>query len=629
MNFDFIKNAAEYLGKHASDIFDILTGLGNPALYTATKGAESIGAEVASATGIPISTPSTTAQTAEQLAIPTPIEDLMKEFAKGFVLDTSQANEQANLLTNDIEKVFGKIPGIDIGEAIAGNLEMILIAQMSGALEELMPSAAFIMAPILDKVIYLLGKRYQQQAEYIGNWISQQNILPLAQSINLMWRNEMSEDDVLADFRKEGYSFDTAKKFISSMQQLTPAAQIIQLYFRGFIKSVPEYTARMGTHGIGADVAMELLDTSMQLLPLQEIINLWRRGYTTYYNQDIWNEAKAQGWSSEAIDMLKKGSYQLPSIFNVQDFAVRKVDDPATVEKYQLDYGINEEYFKSAEAVGYDRATAQQFYRLYWNIPPFFQVASWFKSGIMAENTFREILLYSRYTPYWVDRMVESLKPRLKPADIKSLYEYQMIPYDQISPMLQSTGMDLKLADQYALLWQASVKLKNTDAKATVKKETIGLVETAFKDKVIDILTAKKYLEDIGYTSDEIDLYTKIWQFQITSTEIKQDFSTIKENMLSGIITYEDAVGQIQKIDLTVQQYNLYYAELTRAIKKKPAIPSLADLKAFLKKGAIGIKEAIDLMRLHGYADKYIPMFLIDWGASSSDLKTAQNYLSQ
>lgn len=501
-----------------------------------------------------------------------------------------------------------------------------------GALEELMPSAAFIMGRLLNHIADAIAVGDFRALQQAGNLGSPNELLGAGEAIKARYRGTISSDVFYDQLARQGLNKDAADTLYQNSLNLLGLNELVGLYKRGVIKSSDDLYAAALKVQVNKDQVDFALDLYSQLMGMSEMIQMWRRGVVPEGWVNSFDDALRAGFTPERIDALQKISYQLPSVFEYQDFVARKVDDQTNVDKFQLDYGITEEYFTLAQAQGFDRTTAQRIYRSYWNLPPFFLLASEYKAGKIDEATFRDALAFQRYTPYWIDTFVGQLAPTLTQGDIKDMYKYEVIDAEHIVPMLTQIGTTPALAAQLSELWQASVKLaspqdqtQSQTSAAALKGETKGLIVTAYKDGILTNANAVTQLEALGDTQSAAALRLSIADYQLAQENIKQVYATDKDNYLAGNITIEQVLTDLANAGATVSQQNQYFNTLQYAGRSKPKMPTTAEFEKWYKASVISLPQLADGLSLLGYADTWIPFFLLEAGAASSDI-TALGY---
>lgn len=569
------------------------------------------------------------AVSAEKFAVGKLPEDILKTF-EGATLDVIEpvTKELARVELAFISDILGVKASMLTPESIARIIAVASAETAIGVLEEAAPSAAYIISALLDRIAGSILVGEFREFTQAGNAGTPNQIFDVGSAITARFRGEITSDLYLEELSRHGFNASRAESLFTIAKSLLGTGQLVSLYRRGKISSLDELYAQ--AYAVQADrYHVDQLNALYdKLLGVGEAIELWRRGVLPDGWQTPFDDLIRDGVTPERADALKKISYKLPSIFEYQDFIARKVDDPAAVEKFGLEYGIDDAYLSNARANGYDEETARRVYRSYWNIPPFFLLASEYKAGTIGEQDMRDALAFQRFTPYWIDRFVADLAPKLTQADIKDMYKYQVIAADDIIPKLKSIGVTDTLAAELSTLWQASVKLAapldQTGAQTSaqkVKDDTGTLIKTAYKDGILTKNDAMAKLKALKYTDDAASLTLDIVDYETTQTAIKDTFTQVKDAYASRSITLNDALNALQAAGASPQQMLTYNAELTKGSATKTRSPTLAEFGSWFKKGIINAAEYANGLSLLGYADVWIPFFMLADGVPIKDIQ--------
>ena len=458
--------------------------------------------------------------------------------------------------------IIDKLPsiiGIDINKISLPNLARLIAAtSLEAALGELLsasPSAAFLVSNALTPIMNVALAGAYRNLRYAGNSATPNEILSMGTLIMGKYKGYISDDRFYSDMASNGISQEVADKMYNIEDMLLGMGELITLYRRGIMKDKDELYKRAGQVKASKFQVDSFLALYDKLLGFGESVELWRRDIKPDGWSDFFDDVRAGGITDNRIDALKEASYTLPSVTEYQDFIRRGVFNEPLAEKYKYDFGLDENYYKLAKARGYDRKTAKALYRKYWEVPPFFITEGLFKSGKLKETDFRDMLTLEGYTPYWIDRLVENLKPTLAPGDVKNLYKYQLITYEQIPKHLQDIGIPKDLSIQYQQLWKASVALASPlDQTATqvtaqkIKAETEGLIKSAYTDKIINKTEAESALSKIGYDTEAASLILSIVDYKEKNEALRLVAETSGIELRSKAISLTTAVTRIQEI---------------------------------------------------------------------------------
>lgn len=528
-------------------------------------------------------------------------------------------------LPSELEAVFSKMDGID-----PRYLELETVPQIGalGAAFDLltlidlpMPNSWFFIGAFLDRITGTALTGALRNLHQAANAGSRNELLTPGQLVEGKYKGVVDDNQYIDEMRMHGFSDERMQQAFDIANTPLSMGEILGLWWRGIIPDASELITLAKAIRADEQQLQYAIELSKRLISFGEAIDLWRRGISIGSDGDPFDDVRGQGWTDDRIDAIKAASYRLPSIFDQQEFIRRNVDDPAYVEKYGLDYGLDDEYFRIARANGFDRDTALRMYRRYWSIPPFFITEGLYRTGKLSADSFKQLLIAEGYTPQWADQFIDQLKPTLTLSDIKELYKYQVITADEIVAKVVSIGYTQDLAEQYKELWVASVKLaapiEQTDAQASgakLKGDTESLITTGYKDHVLTRSQAYDALKSINYTDDAANLILEIADYQLQQQAVKDTYSLAKDQYLAGQISLNDALQELITAGATHDQVVQYQLQLQKAGAAKPKTPTLSEFGAWYKKGIIDETMLAQGISLLGYSDTWIPFYMLYFG---------------
>lgn len=536
----------------------------------------------------------------------------------------------------EITKILGEAVGVDLtGEfGIAmGRVTALATAEFSiGALEELMPSAAFIMGRLLNHIADAIAVGDFRALQQAGNLGSPNQVLSIGDAIKAAYRGTITKAVFYDQLAREGYDQQAADTLYSNALNLLGLNELVALYNRGVITDKATLYAKALAVNVDQSQVDYALSLYQQLIGAGETIQMWRRGVIPAGFTDSFDDMVRQGFTPERIAALKEISYIIPNIEQQKEFIIRSVDDDALAAKLGLDTGLDDDFYTKAAATGWTAEDAKKLYRTSWQLPPFFILHTLYASGKINDADFTQLMEMQGFPPYFVDSFKTSLAPALTSGDIKDMYKYEVIDAEHIVPMLEGIGIPAALAAQYSELWQASVKLaspqdqtQSQSAATALKGETKGLIVTAYKDGILTNAAAQTQLEALGDTQSAAALRLSIADYQTSQENIKQVYATDKDNYLAGNITIEQVLTDLANAGATVAQQNQYFNTLQYAGRSKPKMPTTAEFEKWYKASVISLPQLADGLSLLGYADTWIPFFLLEAGAAATDI-TALGY---
>ncbi len=533
----------------------------------------------------------------------------------------------SNLLGIDIERVnkgmFGRLIG-GIGTEIA----LSSLAEKDAGL-------AYMLGQQLPPLMNVVLKASWRNLEQAANAETPNVLLGVGEAIGAKYKGYISDNYFYEQLEQAGFNKENADIMYKTSDTLLGLSELISLYFRGDIKSLDDLYTQAGQVRANKYQVDQSINLFLKLFGPGESVELWRRDIMPDNFKDFFDDLRNAGYNKARIDAIKKASYKLPSLDQQKKFGYRKIYDPESVKKYEYDYELDAKYLEIAKANGFDEKTAIDIYRGSWEPAPFFITEGLFSRGKISEETFTELLLLDGYTPYWVKTFIHDMSPTLALGDIKDLYKYQVITADQIVEQVMSIGYSKELAEQYKHLWMASIKLAGTldqtktQAKAEkIKGDTESLIKNAYKDKLINKAQALEDFRKINVSAEAAQLNIDILDYEIEQKHITDTYQEVLGKLKSKAITFNKAIDELQVAGATADQIVMYTEKLDKATAVRERIPTLSEFANWYKKGIITAEMLAEGMKILGYADVWIPFFLLEYKVPAKTVQKLFNNTS-
>ena len=536
----------------------------------------------------------------------------------------------AQPLVNGLLKAAGVNESYITADDIRKLAEVAVGEAQLGAVPFPFQNFGFMLSSFVNRITEPILQGAYRDLQYSGNASAPNRLVDVAVALNLYFRGVATYSELEDVLLKNGYDKAASANILAGSYHLLGAGELINLRFRGVIKSDEDLDKEIQALGYRPGESARLKETATPLLGRGDAIEMYRRFITLGPDSDAFMELRRAGWTDERIAAMRIISTRLPDLPMAKDFIIKQLNDPKTVAKYGLDQGLDQAFLDLGHSLGYDEETTKLIYYATWQFPPFFILESLYKSGELDKDTFTQLLTLEGTPPYFISKFVDTLAPKLTQADIKEMYKYQVITADQILTELEGIGITGILATKLQKLWVNSVKLASpldqtsTASKtAKVKELTEGTVMTAYADNVITRETALNDLLTANYSEDEANLLLDIEDYKIKQKELTQEKDIIKEDLAAGILTFEDAINQLQALNPTPLQFEQWYAEIKRMTTSKPKLPSIAELKSWVKKGVVSLAYFAQQASLLGWNSEYIYNMMLDNGATSQEAATA------
>lgn len=353
--------------------------------------------------------------------------------------------------------------------------------------------------------------------------------------------------------------------------------------------------------GIAEKYHDNLLKTAKTVLSTQEIMSLYWRGNIDDVRRDELLE-KA-GIVGEEHDLLLHLFERIPGIQDLIQMSVREAFNDDVAREFGYDEDYPPEFGEFAEKQGYSEDWARRYWRAHWELPSPGQGYEMLHRGLLTEDNL-QLLLRARDIPrFWRERLIQMSHRLLTRVDIRRMHDLGVLDDQDVYEQYRKQGYTDLDAKRMTLF---TVKF-NMERERDLSRSQI---ETAYEDGTISRSDAEDFLQNIGYDQDETEIMLDRVDIDQEQDRIEQRIDIIEEKYVNGKISSNTVQEQLYELDVEPEQVTLYIDQWTLDREKKIERPSLATLRRWRKKEIISEQEFRDEMRLIGWDDYYIDLYL-------------------
>jgi hypothetical protein len=400
---------------------------------------------------------------------------------------------------------------------------------------------------------------------------------------------------------------------------------LIDLRYRKLIKP-EQYRELMKKQGYNEEWAEKLYRGAERLLSAEELISAKWRGILK--GEEFKAYMEKLGLTEDDIKIAEQVRKPIPSATDIVRFAVRDVYTPEIVKKYGYDEypeGFWDAIGNDLERTGMDKADLEKYWEAHWELPSPMQGYEFLhrlqpevleKLGKKYEEmgldpkkletdlkTLDELLRVADYPSYWRERLEAiSFRP-LTRVDLRRIYALGIIDDEELVLRFMELGYTRKDAE---LMLEFYKKYKNR----TEKDLTRAQVLKGYVEGLITRNETKSYLIDLGYDENESEFLIKLEEWKDRERKIKDKVRTLRVRYVKGDITIEDVRKELTALDLPLATIDYFVDEIENARMRAIKLPSKDDLKKWLKNKIITEEEFKSYMKLIGYREKEIELFL-------------------
>jgi hypothetical protein len=414
-----------------------------------------------------------------------------------------------------------------------------------------------------------------------------------------------------------GINEERAAIYFRLKKQLLPISELIDAYFKNLLGE-EQLVLRASELGLVEKDVLLLKELKKKRLPPEVVINAWFRGIDkAFWQGDIFQELRDEGWTEDRIKILKEVSKYFPTPSDLVRFAVREAYTPEVVEKFGLDEDLPPKFIEEAKKIGMDEEIAKLYWRAHWDLPSATQGFEMFQRGIITEDELKLLLRTLDVMPFWRDKLIKLSYSPLTRVDIRRMHALGVLSYDEMVKAYQDIGYSpenaKRLADftvKYNKLHPLIDDTEEDEKRRRAKDLTGAQILKGYKERLISRDKAKEYLKSITYSEDEAEFLLSLADIEIDEEQDKLIMDIIETQYLEGVITFEEVQKLVRELNLPAVKEEHFLNNLMKKKLKTQKRPSKDDLEKFLEKGIISEEEFKEEMLKLGYNDKYINWYL-------------------
>lgn len=380
-------------------------------------------------------------------------------------------------------------------------------------------------------------------------------------------------------------------------------ATAIALKVRHLIDDVT-YKGVMRDQGYNAYWAGLQERANVSLLAAMDYVSLYRRGKIDRGTLD--NYAGRLGYIPAELDNILAVSEYFPNPADLVRFAVREVYSPNVVEAFKMDEDLPAQYLAEAAKAGVPRDQAINFWRAHWGLPGANQGFEMYQRGIIKYDTLVLLLKTLDVMPYWRDKLIQLAFSPLTRVDVRRMYAEGVLRADQLPQKYQDNGYSPENAQ---LLADFTVKYENRETKGLTRAQVI-------KSYVDDLITREElsgYLVLFGYADEVVQFWLDQADFQKLSEELTLFSDDLVAQYMAGGKDITQVKIDLDSLDLPVAYVQKVLRKIVLQKSKKLKVPAREDLERWLQLGYIDEAIYTAQMRLLGYEDWSIELYLTQY----------------
>ena len=485
--------------------------------------------------------------------------------------------------------------------------------------------------PSLLELIPGVGTLLDRAGEAHFNRICPNLIPDPASIVDAYRKGTLTEEQMKRGLKSLGYG-DTAidAMLAASKPELSPA-QLIQASQKGVIDH-DSFINGMKKLGYSEEEADAIGASAESVIGPEEALKLKRLGKI---DQERYEDIlKKNGFSLERMGEWEDANRYQPGPQDLVRFAVREALSPEDAAKLGLYQEIPPAFLEEAKKIGLSDEDAKKYWASHWELPGANQVFEMAHRGELGDKdqtdkALDDYLKAADYSPVWRDKLKAIAYNPYTRVDGSRMFLEDEISEDELYKNYKDLGYDdekaQNLVDYYkkkkaeALEAEAKKKdTKKTQAKGStgqVAKDrdlSISLIKSAYYYHELSRAETVNLLGSLNFEPWESELTVTIWDDELEKKDKLDEQKNYEVQYQRGLIDEVELRAELNKLGLKAAAIDTIVLKNSAQKKAAKVLPSLADLKRWVKKKLISEDEFINWLVRMNYSPELARLYYLE-----------------
>jgi len=413
--------------------------------------------------------------------------------------------------------------------------------------------------------------------------------------------------------------------------KLPPPQTLISASWRG-VEEDPNLSLRLKRLGYDTLAQDALMSALRQPLRAEDIMELHRRGNITPVQQTQY--LNGAGYDTEARAGLLNLQWRLPGTQDLIRFAVREVWNPVIAGKFRQEDDFPQQLSDEARKSGMTDQVAKWYWSAHWDLPSISQGYDMvhrtvlqskdpdadtitLPSGAKVQNVIGsktlELLLQAQdVMPFWRDKVTDIAYQPLTRVDVRRMYQLGVLSEDDVYRSYRDLGYSDANATNLLEFTKVYYGPEDETGEEADRDWTKAEILDGYRKKIISADQTRMALREMSYAEAKIDFFLAREDLKAVQTRKQAYLDRWHSLYINGIAGAQDVYSNLGALGITQAEIDellpLWNLEQLQAVQR----PTKAERLKWFKSGIISQTTWEAELRLDGYSDAYIAMYLAD-----------------
>ena len=340
------------------------------------------------------------------------------------------------------------------------------------------------------------------------------------------------------------------------------------------------------------------------------------------------------GYHVDDIGLVKAAWELLPGAQDLIRFAVREVWNPEIAGKFRQEEAFPPQFAAEAKKQGMTEAVARWYWSAHWDLPSISQGYDMvhrtvtkskdpdadtitLPSGATVQNVIGsktlELLLQAQdVMPFWRDKVTDIAYQPLTRVDVRRMYQLGVLSEDDVYRSYRDLGYSHENATSLMEFTKVYYGPEDETGEEADRDWTKAEILDGYRKKIITTDQARMALREMSYAEAKIDFFLAREDLKAVQTRKQAYLDRWHSLYINGIAGAQDVYTNLGALGISQAEVDdllpLWNLEQLQAVQR----PTKAERLKWFKSGIITQATWEAELRLDGYSDAYIAMYLAD-----------------
>jgi len=318
------------------------------------------------------------------------------------------------------------------------------------------------------------------------------------------------------------------------------------------------------------------------------------------------------GYTTEEISALMQLWQRLPGVQDVIRMAVKEAFTPEIAEKFGQYADLPPKFVELAAKQGLSAEVAGWYWAAHWDLPSTTQGYEMLHRGVIKEEELDLLLRAQDVMPWWRDKLKAIAFNPLTRVDVRRMYQLGVLDEPGVIRAYKELGYNDENSQRMLEFTKVYYGPEDETGEEADRDWTKAEILDGYRKKIITTDQARMALREMSYAEAKIDFFLAREDLKAVQTRKQAYLDRWHSLYINGIAGAQDVYTNLGALGISQAEVDdllpLWNLEQLQAVQR----PTKAERLKWFKSGIISQATWEAELRLDGYSDAYIAMYLAD-----------------